>query len=620
LSKRAGLKEWFRDRLGDAVKDEFGAEISSLNDIQRSIAMTTFYVRNVLRTISPTLVPSDDDDLEYCIVDGKNDEGVDFVFKNEDRVLIIQAKYRGKRSIEDFNEFDSFCNVISRVHAKQSRGSIKNRSLSDAIADIDWHNDRFELQFISLGKRNDKITDRQREGQMPVTDLPDIEFRTNIEFYDETDLNKSLRDALHYEDFIQEQIEIPFVGNEEGPPWLIHESSEHRRCLVGLVSGSQIYNLVERYRSRLFNLNIRNFLGELATNKDIISTAVQDADNFFFYNNGVSAVATEIDEDRETGCIHCKGFSIINGAQTVNSIHRAITRDPSQSASSVEVLFRISEIDFRKDNPEGGFIDSITRFNNTQNAIKLPDFRSNDSIQLAIRSQFERLPALEGKKFFYKNKRSGEQKRNRIAIGMEEFAKSVHSVLYGPPDYFGGTKYLFDTSPGKGYAKLFGDGDRVDENLSRESFRVLAGAYFLTVVTKEFYAKVKATLIEREAKKVKDGKLETPTAKNALERKWLVYFVVGRIVAEKARISESDLNASLKKLASPNWMKNEDKRSAIDTYVKFACETLVKLYTSEQKDPNFTHRNWYRSEAILDKIEYEIELSESTLEHLDGPF
>jgi hypothetical protein len=48
---------------------------------------------------------------------------------------------------------------------------------------------------------------------------------------------------------------------------------------------------------------------------------------------------------------------------------------------------------------EQEFLYSITKFNNTQNAIKVADFRSNDKVQLDVAAKFEKLPARGGKKF-----------------------------------------------------------------------------------------------------------------------------------------------------------------------------------------------------------------------------
>jgi len=102
------------------------------------------------------------------------------------------------------------------------------------------------------------------------------------------------------------------------------------------------------------------------------------------------------------------------------------------------VLFRVTEFSAKKTTAEQEFLDNITKYNNTQTTIRLSDFRSNDKVQYDLRNRFWNLPAVEGKKFLYKNKRSGEREVGR-SIGMEEFVKTVFAFLFGPDDMFGGT-------------------------------------------------------------------------------------------------------------------------------------------------------------------------------------
>src|SRR5687767_13247883 len=71
-----------------------------------------------------------------------------------------------------------------------------------------------------------------------------------------------------------------------------------------------------------------------------------------------------------------------------------------------------------------------------------------------------------GRKFLYKNKRSGERDSTKIVINMEEFVKTVFSFQYGPDDVFGGSGYLFDISKEGGYVRLFGNDGEVPPSLT----------------------------------------------------------------------------------------------------------------------------------------------------------
>ena len=214
-----------------------------------------------------------------------------------------------------------------------------------------------------------------------------------------------------------------------------------RNVYSGFVSGSEIAELYKPNRLRLFAMNIRDWIGDTSTNKGIVATAENRPEDFLFFNNGISAVATGIDENPESNSIQCRNFSIINGAQTVRSLFKAHSRN-SVALRKARVFIRVSTFSLGKE-PE--FLEEVTRYNNTQNKVAVSDFRSNDPIQRDLSHRFDKLK-LRGFPLWYKNKRSRE-KKDKIAIEMEEFTKAIHAFRFGPHDMYGGTARLFD--PGK---------------------------------------------------------------------------------------------------------------------------------------------------------------------------
>ena len=56
--------------------------------------------------------------------------------------------------------------------------------------------------------------------------------------------------------------------------------------------GSKLRSLYQNreYRERLFNLNIRQWLGKNTVNKGMIDTIEHAPDKFFYYNNGITAI------------------------------------------------------------------------------------------------------------------------------------------------------------------------------------------------------------------------------------------------------------------------------------------------------------------------------------------
>jgi hypothetical protein len=64
------------------------------------------------------MVPDDEYDLEAALVDGKDDYGVDYVFRSQNRVLVIQAKYHKHGTAEPIESFISATCFCGSIHEK----------------------------------------------------------------------------------------------------------------------------------------------------------------------------------------------------------------------------------------------------------------------------------------------------------------------------------------------------------------------------------------------------------------------------------------------------------------------------------------------------------------------
>jgi hypothetical protein len=145
-------KEWFREHLNDWVKSRRKALFDSLSSPERSKEMTRYYVQEVVSKLTPGLIPDDFEDIDEYVVDGPNDGGVDFIFRSEGYVLIIQSKYHGNDKREDQKEVTHFCEVLQRLYDASCGKKVLTRKVMEVISDIDWETDHFDLRFCSLGK------------------------------------------------------------------------------------------------------------------------------------------------------------------------------------------------------------------------------------------------------------------------------------------------------------------------------------------------------------------------------------------------------------------------------------------------------------------------------------
>jgi hypothetical protein len=383
------MKALFRDHFRDYVASDLKLSVDSLNDVQRSKYMAMFYAEKVIRSLNPALIPTTEEELSACVVDGSDDCGIDFLSREGNTVLILQAKFSGhkktgKKAVEDPERFDYFCSVLTRLYAGPKKYKM-NQKVREARAEIDWDRDSFLLHYITLAQPAQNSIKQADRGIHPVSDVSDLTDRTNLELLDEQRLNETLRDALSVKEESSTQARVLFYQDEGQPPWLRFEDKMGRASYVGQISGSQIAEIFRANRSSIFSLNIRNYIGDNLTNRGIRTTALNTPEDFFFYNNGISALVSRVDEDDDGRTLVCDDFSIINGAQTVRSLQKAHAENPD-AVRNVRVLIRVTEARLKQVGSE--FFYNITKFNNTQNAIKLSDFRSNDKVQLDIADKF----------------------------------------------------------------------------------------------------------------------------------------------------------------------------------------------------------------------------------------
>ena len=195
--------------------------------------------------------------------------------------------------------------------------------------------------------------------------------------------------------------------------------------------------------------------GRNPINAQITQTAHDHGSDFFFFNNGVAAVCSSFEVKGNE--VIAKRFQIINGAQTVGALNRAGVLD------DLFVLFRLTATG---EPTGGGLTENIIRFNNTQNPVRVPDFRANDPIQMYLQSNLGTRFGGKGPVFpFYYQAKRGYRPRGRAgrAVNREDFANTRHAFLYGPVPSFKEPKNLWDNTQGGRYWEAFGiDGKPCD--------------------------------------------------------------------------------------------------------------------------------------------------------------
>lgn len=200
------------------------------------------------------------------------------------------------------------------------------------------------------------------------------------------------------------------------------EDGEANVCNVYLsvMPGEILADAYEKSGKRLMKSNVRAFLQLNKINAGIKRTIVDEPEKFFVYNNGISATASKIEGTAGVGnqfeISALKGFQVVNGGQTVASLHRAKYID-GKDLSEVWVQAKITEVS--EDLPEhdaATLVSNIARYSNSQNAVIDSDFSSNAPVHIKLASLSKQIISPRtGAYWFYERYRKQyetEQSRN----------------------------------------------------------------------------------------------------------------------------------------------------------------------------------------------------------------
>jgi hypothetical protein len=385
-----------------------------------------------------------------------NDLKIDLSYEDEDGKLLVlgQTKFVSLASNPDISE--SEVNDFFARHEilkEQSDWVFTHASddLYDLISDYDsrlktgW---KIAFYFVSTGKASPRLKQLVEGLDKKVKETYE---NVSFELFDFYGLKELYVRSQAIEATISEFVDIQFAENTT-----ISKQAPHR-TLVSVVKGNSLVNLYKKEKDSLFAYNIRSFMGK-RVNKDIVETAKLRPSEFYYFNNGVSAICTKI-EPKGKNSFRFYNFQVINGAQTIGSL--AAVRDLS---SECEVLLRITEGASVK--TEKGFNADIIKYNNTQNVVKASDFRSNDKIQLWLEDKLQRLRprGAISAPLRYVRKRSHHRVRAAIAIKFEEFSKIRFAYLWEPTKCIADPRSLWTLKEdGGNYEDAFGiDGELYD--------------------------------------------------------------------------------------------------------------------------------------------------------------
>lgn len=324
------------------------------------------------------------------VIDGPWDNGIDAIDLDEETktLSIYQFKY---------SEDEKY---VGKGFSDVQRGIVKKFENTD-LEKIE----KVRVFVVALTNQSDYLIRRKKNSQRKIKEFIDqkkAKVDLDFEFYDLKKFNQLYEKVYGIEvslEFRHEPVVVDQVG------------------IIGLIDSFGLKGLVKK--EDLFAFNIRKFLG---IRKGSVNSSMKETleseylkGDFWKLNNGIVCLCTDwklVSPQR----IFFDNFTIVNGAQTVNTISRFFDDNPADKGP-VWIFSKIikvseNEIDIAK---------RITKTSNNQNQINSKDLCASDSIhrklELWIQEKFDL-------SYVYRRGLNSEKKPSKAVIQMKDLAQA----------------------------------------------------------------------------------------------------------------------------------------------------------------------------------------------------
>jgi hypothetical protein len=536
----------------------------------------------------------DPDECSERIVEDRRAEGVDAVLVDNKNFILyfVQACFVGKfentKSNYGENDVKNTLMGLKFLLSGDYKGKItpELENLIDEYHEYDKTGD-YTTKVLFLTAKNEPVDDKfiiAFNEEFKDVEVQFIGFDNILEFYqnDYLILRSPAPDKISFE-----LLSAPL------------EKSRPFRSVVFTIKAKELAKTYSEHREKLFQQNVRNPMGLGKRINDLIfNTATSDVDssNFWYFNNGIHIVCKNANVTTGKKVIVLTSPQIINGAQTTHAVYEAYKN--GQLKEDVEILVKAIESDDKK------FVDHVTLFSNSQNAIRLRDLSSNDEVQDKVQRILR-----DTYRFFYQRKRGefetnyptdeikkkefGQKYRDKI-IDNEKASLIYLATYLGKPVEAKTDKWKVFLKDGGYYYDIF---DSDSENLAERILFCWKLMKFIEKKKREFRGEYNV-----------EKKKENPDA-SVLDRYFITQadFFIGRLMRyylekEGHRL---DVTADILKL---NDLIDSDDLVIVDAYDK-SVDQVSKQIQREKRKPSYYMNKFFKEAKhivlILERIEIE---------------
>ena len=335
------------------------------NDGQRFVA---WYLRNIHNL--------DTFETKDCITDGAGDKQIDAVYIDNQSctIYIIQGKFYGGDTVdaEPLREvLSSWIQIQDLAHLQEGANHNLQVKISEMATALE---DDYEVCFelITTSSLTDSAKRDLEVFQKKLSDNDTLS--ANLVVVDNETLRFKYNEALNRN--------RPYINHEfnleEGK--YMELMIDGTKAVVAALPLKDCVKIPGIKDGSLFRKNVRQSLGSSnKVNKGIARTIKNNAGDFFFLHNGITAICSQMSVHNRI--LSVKELNVVNGCQSLSTIFSC--SELAKKADNAYILFRFYEIS------DAERADSISTSTNSQSAVKARDLRSNDKAVLAMKRAYE---------------------------------------------------------------------------------------------------------------------------------------------------------------------------------------------------------------------------------------
>jgi hypothetical protein len=318
--------------------------------------------------------------IEATVISGKFDNGIDAVFEYNGELHILQSKYQSSHNIDSVYRFLADCKRVCKEEPITDRESVKD--LCFKVRQAYEENETIKCYYVTNAEMGKWETDTLKSAKKEIGEEFSNLYSYQYDFYDIIEAIE-LKKGLLPKEFRNKKILLR-----------IEDYFETFETTVAKVRTSDFAHFVNEGGNLLYHSNIRNYLNSTKINKGIKKTLAEEPEYFWFYNNGVTIVCDKF--DTKMGKLSLTAPQIVNGCQTAKTIGDFYKHKTRNELPPVEsdghLLVKIIKTPKKNDESEKkGVRDNITRFTNSQNAVRGLDFYALDEFQHDLKDRFKKL-------------------------------------------------------------------------------------------------------------------------------------------------------------------------------------------------------------------------------------